>query len=239
MDNENQLVDASPRYGSRSEAHKPGETPPAPRIRVEETVEVAARLGLDHMAAAIDRRLTRSWADKEEPLVAALRKAHPKELAVARVLVKLHLGSQRQWRLKAQAVRDRHLAATIRRRRASGSGVEILLLRFGMMIALIAPPIFVVATSRDDIVKLVLTGAVCIPAALVGGHFITVRSRVPVMPNIRGSWLGELREDIVNATLVTILQNKGVDLESRTVDAARRGWQSIQAAAKAVDTLQG
>lgn len=44
------------------------------------------------------------------------------------------------------------------------------------------------------------------PQAFVGGHFITVRSRVPVMPNIRGAWLNELRDDVVNATLVAILQ---------------------------------
>jgi hypothetical protein len=53
------------------------------------------------------------------------------------------------------------------------------------MAALIAPPAYVVATSREDILKLVLTGVVCITAALIGGHTITVRSRIPVMPNIR------------------------------------------------------
>lgn len=107
------------------------------------------------------------------------------------------------------------------------------------MLALIAPPAFVVATSRDDIVKLVLTGVVCIAAALVGGHFITVRSRVPVMPSIRGAWLNELRDNVVNATLVAILQNKGVTLDRRMVTAGRRGWDSIAAAAKVVDALQG
>jgi hypothetical protein len=53
--------------------------------------------------------------------VVGLRNAHPFELLAARALVKLHLGSQRQWRRKAQAVRDKHLHATMRRRRAAGS----------------------------------------------------------------------------------------------------------------------
>lgn len=77
------------------------------------------------------------------------------------------------------------------------------------------------------------------PQAFVGGHFITVRSRVPVMPNIRGAWLNELRDDVVNATLVAILQNNGVALDRRTVTAGRPGWDSITTAAKAVDALQG
>jgi hypothetical protein len=127
----------------------------------------------------------------------------------------------------------------MRRRRATGSGREILILRLGLMIALIAPPMYVIAASRENILKLVLTGAVCIAAAFIGGHFITVRSRVPVMPNIRGAWLNELRDDVVNATLIAILQNKDVELDDKTAEGARRGWESIQIACKAVAALQG
>lgn len=235
MSNEYQLVDGSPRYGTRHE-ETPQQTGPA-QLRVEETAEAAARLGLDDMAAAIDRRLDSAWADAEDPAVAALRKEHPEELAAARALVKLHLGSQRQWRLKAQAVRDKQLAGTVARRKASGSAREILALRLGLMAALIAPPAYIVATSQTDYLKLLITGIMCFAAALVGGHFLAIRARVPAMPNIRGAWLGELREDIVNATLVAILQNKGVVLDRRTVAAGRRGWESIQVAAKAVVAL--
>jgi hypothetical protein len=237
MSNEYQMVDGSPRYGSRSLAYAAEQSAPAPALRDEETAEGAGRLGLDHLAAAIGQRLTGSWADKENPLVAELRKNHPEELVAARALVKLHLGSQRQWRLKAQAVRDKHLAATMRRRRAAGRAREILFLRLGLMVALFAPPVYVVAASREDILKLVLTGAACIAAACIGGHFITVRSRVPVMPNIRGAWLNELRDDVINATLVAILQNKGIALDGRTAAAGCRGWQSISRAAKAVEAL--
>jgi hypothetical protein len=236
MSKEYQLVDGSPRYGSRSESYTAEQASQTHRVQVEETVEAAARLGLDDMAAAMDRRLRSSWADKEDPLVAGLRTAHPAELAAARALVQLHLGSPRQWRLKAQAVRDRHLASTMRRRRAAGSTTEILLLRLGLMFALIAPPAYVVATSTD-MLTLVATGAVCFAAALIGGHFLTVRARVPVMPNIRAAWLNELREDIVNATLVSIVQNKGVTLDPRAAAAGSRGWQSIQVAAGAVKAL--
>lgn len=59
------------------------------------------------------------------------------------------------------------------------------------------------------------------------------------MPNIRGHWLAELREDVVNATLVAILQNKGTAVSPATAAAGRRGWVSIQAAAKAVTSLRG
>jgi hypothetical protein len=105
------------------------------------------------------------------------------------------------------------------------------------MAALIAPPAYIVATGPDDLLKLLLAGIACFAFAVAGGHFLTCRARVPVMPNLRGPWLKELREDVVNATLVAILQNKGTPLDPRTVAAARRGWESIQATSQAVGSL--
>jgi hypothetical protein len=240
MNSEYHLADGTPRYGSRSAesgAGEPAKPRSSPGIRVEDAAEGAARLGLDDLAAAIDRRLTSHWADASDPLVEALRADHPEELAAARALVKLHLGSQRQWRLKAQAVRDKHLEPTLRRRRASGSARAVLALRLVLMIALISLPAYIVATDRENLLKLVLAGVACIAVAMAGGHFITVYARVPVMPNIRGAWLSELRDDVVNATLVAILLNKGAGLEPRVVAAGQRGWKNIQAAALVTQKL--
>jgi len=106
------------------------------------------------------------------------------------------------------------------------------------MVALIAPPAYVGATDQNGYLKLLITGIICVMAAMIGGHFLTIRARVPVPPNIRGPWLGELREDIVNVTLVAILQNKGVVLDRCTVAAGRRGWESIEVAVRAIAALQ-
>jgi hypothetical protein len=79
MSNEYQLVDGG--YGTRhDDAATPQQTRPVQATRVEETAEAAARLGLDHPAAAIDRRLTSSWAEKEGTTLQALRAEHPEEL---------------------------------------------------------------------------------------------------------------------------------------------------------------
>jgi hypothetical protein len=237
MSNEYHLADGSPRYGHRTES--PADQPaPSANARVEEAAEGAARLGLNEMAAAIDKRLTSAWADSPDTSVAILRKQNPDELAAAKALVKLHLGSQRQWRMKAQSARDKQLSGVMARRKGSGSAREILALRLGLIIALIAPPAYIVATNQGDVLKLLIVGAICIVAALVGGHFLTIRARVPVMPNIRGPWLAELREDVVNATLVAILQNKGVELSPASAAAGRRGWESIREATAGVAALR-
>ncbi|MBT2568831.1 hypothetical protein J7I84_20525 [Arthrobacter sp. ISL-85] len=231
MSNAYPLADGSPRYGHRTDT--PADQPaPTAGVRVEEAAEGAARLGLDEMAAAIDKRLTSAWADTTDTAVALMRDQNPE------ALVKLHLGSQRQWRMKAQAVRDKQLASLMARRKASGSVRGTLALRLGLIIALTAPPAFIVATNQTDVLKLLIVGAVCLVAAVVGGHFLTIRARVPVMPNLRGPWLAELREDVVNATLVAILQNKGTVLSPATAAAGQRGWASIQEAAVAVAALR-
>ena len=237
MSKEYQLADGSPRYGHRTGPPAGEQTAAAETALIEEVVDGAAKLSLDALAAATDRRMRSAWADKPDPVVEALREGNPEELAAARALVRLHLGSQREWRIKAQAFRDQKLAGTMARRKAAGRALEILALRLALMAALIAPPAFVVATSPDDMLRLLIVGAVCIAAALAGGHFLTCRARVPVMPNLRGPWLKELREDVVNATLAAILQNKGKSVDPRTAAAARRGWESIQAASRAVDSL--
>lgn len=117
---------------------------------------------------------------------------HPEELAAAQVLVKLHLGSQRRWRLRAQAVRDRQLAGLVDCRRKAGSTRAILALRLGLMAALIARRAYIVFTDPDGYIKLLVTGVRCFVAVLGGGHVLTVLARIPVMPPIRGPWLNEL-----------------------------------------------
>ncbi|VXB82335.1 hypothetical protein [Arthrobacter sp. 8AJ] len=236
MNNEYELADGSPRYGHRTDSASAVQATP-PVTAPADLAEGAARLSLDVMAAAIDRRLRSAWADVPDPAVEALRRDNPEELAAARALVRLHLGSQRQWLIKAQAVRDKQLAGVWARRRAAGRSREVLALRLGLMAALIAPPAYIVATSPDDILRLLLAGIACFAFAVAAGHFLTCRTRVPVMPNIRGPWLTELREDVVNATFVAILQNKGTPPDSGTAAAARRGWESVQAASKAIDSL--
>lgn len=237
MSNEYQLLDGSPRYGIRHEG-APQQDAPAPAIRSEEAAEKASSLSLDQLAGAIDRRLTGSWADTTDPLVEALRADYPEELTAAKALVKIHLGSNRRWLAKAQAARDKALAETVRRRKESGLAHEVLILRLCLLLGMLSLPVYLVATDVDDLFKLVLAGIGCIAVAAVGGFALTVKERLPVMPVIRGPWLNELREDIQDATLVAIVQNKGVELDSKTARAGRRGWESILHAAAAVDTLR-
>lgn len=90
-----------------------------------------------------------------------------------------------------------------------------------LIIALIAPPAYIVSANQNDLVKLVINGAVYLVAAFIVGHYLTVMARVPVMPTIRSPWLTEIRENLVASTLVAILLNKGISVQSTNVAAGR------------------
>jgi hypothetical protein len=118
----------------------------------------------------------------------------------------------------------------MRWRRASGSGREVFAMQAFLMASLIALPTYILATSGEDLLMLVFVGVGCVAVAMMGWHYNGVHARVPVMPNIRAAWLAEIRNDVVDATLVAILQNNGAGLDALTAAAGLHGWTSIQTA---------
>lgn len=109
-------------------------------------------------------------------------------------------------------------------RKASGRARELLLLRLGLMAALIVPPSYIVATDQNDMVKLLFTGAICLAAALIRGQFLTIQARFPVMPNIRGHWLNELLHGVGTASLTCMCAASGTTLH-RTKNSPPCGVQ--------------
>ncbi|MEZ2388851.1 hypothetical protein AB6813_04770 [bacterium RCC_150] len=233
------LADGSPRYGIRRNAAPSRKVSSLPG-NAGDIGREAARLSLDHLEAAINHRLSSAWADQEDPLLVEFRNEHPEELKAARALVHEHLGSNRSWLRKAQAVRDRRLTSLARRRKASGHAAAAFVLRLVLIAGLLLPSIILVANGAP-LLNLVLTGVISLGAAYGAGHAITEWARVPVMPHIRPGWLKELRSDIVDAALLAIVQEKNVqeknDVDSRTADAAVRGWKHLRFAATTVDIL--
>lgn len=80
VSNDYHVPDGPPRYGNRADTAGERSRSGA-AVRVEEAAEDAARLSLDDMPAAIDRRLESAWAEVPDPSVTELRKDHSEELA--------------------------------------------------------------------------------------------------------------------------------------------------------------
>ncbi|MCG2624893.1 hypothetical protein LVY72_23670 [Arthrobacter sp. I2-34] len=230
------LADGSPRYGVRRDGAEPPvikARPADPRLIARD----AARLGLHHLAAAVDSRLTRSWADQDDPLLATLRARHAAELAEAESLVKAELGGRTAWLRRARANHGAFLAPAVGRRKADGRYGAAALQRAVLVLALTGAAGFVAVATHGDVLALLIAGlAVCGLAYLLGG-MVTERLRLPVPARLRGIWLQEIRRDITDATLLAILRAKGADVDAPTARAAGRGWAHLQTVAATVDGI--
>lgn len=231
------LANGSPRYGVRTEegaeSDRIGGTP-AIAIGPEQVVRQASRLGLHHLAAAIDHRLTRTWADEDDPLVAQLRAEHPETLKEAGDLVKSGLGSNMKWLKAVQNVHDSVLSPVTERRRRAGKIRSATWQRGALLVTLPAPAAFVMAAGFP-LEALVAVGVGSVLAAAVLGESITAGLRLPVVGKIRSTWLEEIRSDIVDATFLALLQRRNSVIDARAAKAAARGWHHIQFVASKVD----
>ncbi|NKX51596.1 hypothetical protein HER39_13675, partial [Arthrobacter deserti] len=225
-----------PRYGVRTRDAAPAGSPAVPEDP-RLIARGASRLGLHHLAAAVDSRLTRSWADGDDPLLAALRAGHPAELAAAGGLVRAELGGRAAWLRKAQANHSAFLAPVAGRRKADGRHGAAVLQRAAAALVLTAAAGFVAVATNGDLLSLLVTGfGLCCLAYLLG-NMATARLRLPVPARLRGPWLEEIRQDITDATLLAVLRSKGIEVDERTARAARRGWDHLRSAAAKVDEI--
>jgi hypothetical protein len=232
-----QLKDGSPRYGVRT-AHQDSEQlqPAIQRGNPEAIAREAGQLGLHHLAAAADHRLTRKWADGDDELLVRLREAHPAELQEAEQIVNAKLGNPKRWLLKARSNYTRGLAPVIARRQEAGMLSRAMFLRLFLIVLLIVPSVLAVSFSVP-LLYLVFIGIASILLALYLGGVVTEWLRLPVQPGIRSGWLKELRQDIVDATLLAVLEKKRALVDSQTSAAARRGWKHIRFVAAQVDRI--
>jgi hypothetical protein len=58
-----------------------------------------------------------------------------------------------------------------------------------------------------------------------------------VHPPVRAGWVKELRQDVVDATLLAVLQNKRVAVDRQTAAAAARGWKHLSFVAGQLDRM--
>jgi hypothetical protein len=230
------LADGSPRYGVRTAEAVPAAAPALPSDPGL-VARAASRLGLHHLAAAADSRVTRRWADKDDPLLAALRAEHPAELAEAKGLVEAELGGRADWLRRARSNHNAFLAPVTGRRRAAGSHAAAMLQRAALALGLTGTAGFVAVSTQGNLLLLLATGVVVCGLAYVLGSMVTARLRLPVPARLFGRWLEEIRTDITDATLLALLQSRRIEVDDRTARAARRGWEHLQFVAAKVDEI--
>lgn len=221
-----------PQYGVRTGAAlAPGSGHNAGKI-----IREAAALDVRHMAAAIDRRLTSEWAEREDPLVTRLQQTYPDDYLAARKQVSDGLGGNARWLARAQSAYHQRLAPASARRKASGKLKSVSWQRLSLLLGLSAPSGFVLSAGFP-IETLVAVGAGSLLAAVVLSEALTVKLRLPVPAKVRRGWLDELRTDVENVVLLAVVEQRGIEVDRMTARAASRGWRQIRRVVERVDGL--
>jgi hypothetical protein len=227
-----QHTDGSPRYGIRTLEGAGSATAVRTAASPEAIARQAAGFSRTTLAAAALNRLTKDWADQEDPLVTALRQEYVWEARQAKSMVRQALGSNQDWLNASARVFHRSLKPVHDRRRAAGRTRAAWIQRAVLFLVLLAPPLLLVITEAP-IAWLLAAGIVSAVLAKAGGDHITARLGIPVAPPVPALRLKELRRDIEDAVLLAILQGKGTDIGAETAAAAGRGWDNLAAAGSA------
>ncbi|MET4144202.1 hypothetical protein [Arthrobacter sp. UYCo732] len=220
------LADGSPRYGIRTTGLVP--TPVAAvtgLVRVGQTADAAALLDAAELKLALQHRFVLdrvNHADAE--IITHLRAEHPGELKEAESIVAERLGSPTVWMRGAKSAyaearaEEAHNDGTLFRQ--LGAALKSLGLTVAMLVVIIgltvvqAPPL----TSLGIIVGMFLA------ARPIQKQVNRTINPGGISTRIDEEDAGILWDDVVNATLVSVLQNKDIPVDRASTTAALRGW---------------
>ena len=241
MANENyEMADGSPRYGLRtSETSAMTPVRAAARGSATRIVERAATFDAVQLRTAVDYRYTLERFEADATLIEALRACNPSELKEAENIVKHRLKSPSGWLRGAIRIHDEELVSSgttddINQLTRYAAGIASLLLTVVPLLVWIGAK----AAKLDD-----LTAIALLVVSMVGAMPFQKRLRRKMggmLPmRLDAIEMKMLWADVVNATLVAVMQENGKNADSATQMAACRGWNHTSYSAARVRELAG
>lgn len=235
------LPDGSPRYGIRIEEAARATEPAAalpPLGLPADLVAEASGLDLTQLRAAIDLRYAQAWADEPDDRIREWRDEHPREALEAIALILSVLGrTTSRWMSMAFINEGEVLRPVLKRRREARTGAfrgkAGLLARVALFLAPIAA--LVQGAGTEVVSPLVVLFLVARVPLREGAR---EAKRIHPVPEIQSGGLYELREDLMNAVMVSSLLHKGEEVPDDIRHAAERGWRLVRHAAAGVDAVR-
>jgi hypothetical protein len=232
------LEDGSPRYGIRTTGLEPVvEAPARPLATIAQTADAAAQLDAAELKLAAQHRYILDRFKQDAEVISSLREAHPEELKLAEAAVEARLGSPRKWIFEARkayidtTIDDAEKSGTIASQLAAmlmsvGLSVGSLVILVGMMIQNVPPLPFLGVT--------LVLWLILIPARKK-----LSRMDPPSLPaDVSKDEAQLFWDDVVNATFLSVLQNKGIAVDLATAAALTRGWNHTRYVASVAQELR-
>lgn len=230
------LEDGSPRYGIRTTGLV-AEAPVSMPATVGRTAEEAAMLDGAELKLAAQHRFVLDRFVNDAATIATLREAHPEELEEAKETVALRLGSPFIWRKGARQAYSRAVAEEAD--------------KDGTLPSLLAHTLVSNAIYLGAIVLAIGAASLEIPftalfLVILAYWFLTtplqrkirrqvLRKALPVLEpeDAKLFW-----DDVVNATLLSVLRSKGVSVDIATSAVLARGWNHTRYVASVAQQLR-
>ncbi|ACL41970.1 hypothetical protein Achl_4019 (plasmid) [Pseudarthrobacter chlorophenolicus A6] len=220
------LADGSPRYGIRTTGLAQVSVATAPSlIRVGQTADAAALLDAAELKLAVQHRFVLDkYNHADADIISGLRADHPEELEEAEAIVAKRLGSPVVWMRGAKTA---YTEAVIEEAQMDGTLMRQLaasLMSIGLTVAMMVIVIGLAAMKAPPLISLVIVTGIYLgtrPIQRKLGRTVDP-GNLPTRIDREDARL--LWDDVVNATLVAILQSKDVPIDQGTVKAALRGW---------------
>ncbi|QOT19348.1 hypothetical protein [Paenarthrobacter sp. YJN-5] len=217
--------DGSPRYGIRTTGLEAfAEAPARPLVTVAQTADAAAQLDGAELKLAAEHRYVLDLFKEDAEVISSLREAHAEELKLAEAAVEARLASPWTW---MSAAKRSYIESTIDDAEKAGTMVSqlaSLLMSMGISVGSLVIMIGMVILQVPPLPYL----GVCLVMLLV---LVPIRrkldratDRTTLPHDVSKDEAQVFWDDVVNATLLAVLQNKGVEVDLATAASLTRGW---------------
>lgn len=220
------LADGSPRYGIRTTGlvSTPVATVPS-LIRVGLTADAAALFDAAELKLAVQHRFVLDKVDQADAeLIADLRASHPEELKEAEVVVAKRLGSPAVWMRGAKTA---YTESVVEEARKDGTLIKQLasaLMSLGLSVAMLVIIIGLAVMDAPPEVFMAVLVAMILGTRPIQKKLGRTINLGGIPTRIDREDARTLWDDVVNATLVAVLQNKDIPVDQASTKAALRGW---------------
>lgn len=219
------LDDGSPRYGIRTGEPAEATVPVSQGVDISRLLQAAAELDGAELKLAAQHRFVLDRFKGDAALIKALRKAFPVETKEAEAAVRGRLGSPDTWMRGARKAYNKAVSDEAERNGTLFGRGAAALASLGLSLVIMA-----------TLLGLIISRAPALPALMIVLALLAVTK--PIQRRLRrtidhGSLPARVSsddgaafwDDVVNATLLAVLANKGLIVDQATAAAAGRGWQ--------------
>jgi hypothetical protein len=233
------LEDGSPRYGIRTTGLEAvAEAQSRPLVTVAQTADAAAQLDGAELKIAAQHRYVLDRFKQDAGMISSLRDSHPEELKLAEAAVEARLGSPRTWIFGA---RKAYIDTTIDDAAKSGTMVSqfaAMMMSLGISIGSLVILIGMMVQSVPPLPFLGVTLGLWLILIPVRRKLDRTADRSTLPHDVSKDEALVFWDDVVNATFLAVLQNKGIAVDLATAAALTRGWNHTRYVASVAQELR-